>query len=125
MRKRLGFTLMEFMIVVMIIGILIAISVPVFIEARANARYRVILSDLQSIDRAQSQWRMEQGKPAGACAASADLSPGYLTQLPVPPIGTQPYQWNGPGCQPTLQGRAYMDWYNTCQNHASDPACGL
>ncbi|MFO0539681.1 MAG: type IV pilin protein, partial [Armatimonadota bacterium] len=50
--KKKGFTLVEIMIVVLIIGILLAIAVPNFITARQNSRAQTIIANLEQIEAA-------------------------------------------------------------------------
>ncbi|MBN9500530.1 MAG: prepilin-type N-terminal cleavage/methylation domain-containing protein, partial [Armatimonadetes bacterium] len=89
MRKTKGFTLVEIMIVVLIIGILMAIAVPNFIKARSNSRRQTILANLKQIDGAKEQWAMEGGHTTGDACAAADLSQ-YIKVWPVdtPVTGT-------------------------------------
>ncbi len=68
--KRTGFTLVEIMIVVLIIGILLAIAVPNFIKARQNSRLQTIIGNLKQIETAKEQWAMETGQVATAGDAS-------------------------------------------------------
>ena len=48
-RKNTGFTLVEILIVVIILGILAAIVIPQFTEASNDARYSALVSDLQTV----------------------------------------------------------------------------
>ena len=70
---RRGFTLVEIMIVVLIIGILVAIAVPNFIRARESARARACIANLRQIDSAKEQYAMDnrlaQGGTLPALAA--------------------------------------------------------
>ena len=54
-----GFTLVEIMIVVAIIGILIAIAIPGFLRARENSRGQACQENLTKIDGAKEQWALE------------------------------------------------------------------
>jgi prepilin-type N-terminal cleavage/methylation domain-containing protein len=87
-RNRKGFTLVEMMIVVLIIGILIAIALPNFMRARENARLRACVSNMKQIQAAIEQWAMENKKAANdAVPTLGDLSPTYIKTWPTCPSG--------------------------------------
>lgn len=64
-RNRAGFTLMEIMIIVAIIGVMAALALPGFIKVRKQSQARRILSDARMIDTAIDAWAMEQGRADG------------------------------------------------------------
>lgn len=61
-KSKKGFTLVEIMIVVAIIGILAAIAIPNFIKARKTSRAKACVSNLKQIDGAVQQWALETKK---------------------------------------------------------------
>jgi prepilin-type N-terminal cleavage/methylation domain-containing protein len=57
--KKAGFTLVEIMIVVAIIGLLAAIAIPNFVRARTTAQTNACINNLRQIDSAKEQWALE------------------------------------------------------------------
>src|SRR5438874_13512058 len=85
-RNLRGFTLVEIMIVVLIIGILLAIAVPNFIKARETSRAKSCVANLKQIQAAKEQWAMDNKIAAtGVTPGSSDLigSTSYIKNTPV------------------------------------------
>ncbi|MEQ1823917.1 MAG: prepilin-type N-terminal cleavage/methylation domain-containing protein [Fimbriimonadaceae bacterium] len=82
-KRNKGFTLVEIMIVVLIIGILLAIAVPNFIKARENSRTRTCIANLRQFEAAKEQWAMENKKGSTDVPTSGDLSPDYIKSIPA------------------------------------------
>ncbi len=86
---RRGFTLVEIMIVVLIIGILLAIAVPNFVRARDTSRTNSCVANLKAVDAAKEQWAMDNKKSTGDAVTMADIAASgqYLKSTPTCPSG--------------------------------------
>ena len=84
-KMRRGFTLVEIMIVVLIIGVLLAIAVPNFIKARETSRTKSCIANLKQIDSAKEQWAMDNNKTSAATPAAGDLY-GAAAYVKTPPV---------------------------------------
>lgn len=102
MKKR-GFTLVEIMIVVAIIGLLAAIAIPSFAKIRTESRKQTCANNLRLIRDATEQWAMAANKTGTDTPGTADVVP-YLKggAMPTCPEGSLTYTLGdvatGPSC---------------------------
>jgi len=110
LRRAAGFTLIELMVVLVIIGVLAALIVPNVLDRTDDARATAARTDVHNIMQALKLYKLdnlrfptaEQGLQAlvarpGAAPVPSNWRP-YLEKLPNDPWGN-PYQYLNPGVQ--------------------------
>ncbi|MBI3850854.1 MAG: prepilin-type N-terminal cleavage/methylation domain-containing protein [Verrucomicrobia bacterium] len=89
--RKSGFTLVEIMIVVAIIGLLAVIAIPNFVRARTTSQMNACINNLRQIDSAKQQWALETKQTTTATPTTADvrsyLVRGTVGPLPLCPAG--------------------------------------
>ena len=90
-REQCGFTLIEILVVVVIIGVLAAIVIPAFSDSSSDAQLTVCLENLRLIQQALSVYRMKVGTYPSS--ANDLVVEGYLSTLPACPLGGS-YNWD-------------------------------
>src|SRR3954469_23095346 len=107
--RRRGFTLIEIMIVVAIIGLILGIALPAFLKSRTQARKQVCIENLSQIESAKQLWGLEHGKKEGDTVTQTDLigETLYMKQMPnCPGGGTYDFQSIGTVATCTQEGHS-------------------
>ncbi|MFK8047669.1 MAG: type II secretion system major pseudopilin GspG [Halioglobus sp.] len=109
-RSQSGFSLVEILVVLVIMGLLISIVAPTVLNQADEARVQKVYADFKSIETALKIYRLdnfvypssEQGLEALVEASTIDPEPrnfkqgGYLPEVPLDPWGN-PYLYLSPG----------------------------
>ena len=106
--RRSGFTLVEIMIAVTIIGLLAAIAIPNFVRSRNTTQKKGCINNLRQIDGAKHQWALENRKGDAATPVPDELSVYILRGLfPTCPVCGQytiSAMTNDPTCSKSAAG---------------------
>jgi len=128
-RARLGFTLVELMIVMAIIAVLMSVAIPIYTRSIIRAKESVLKSNLYTMRNVIDEYTYDKQK---APQTLEDLvSEGYLRQIPIDPITgsadtwktimedagnaasqTEPGIWDvrSGSDKNSLEGNPYSDW---------------
>ena len=110
-RQNLGFTLVEIMIVVAILGILLAILAPGFVKARRQTRDRMCQNNLRLIDHALEQYKIDENLADGVDVTGiyngiiVGDQDAYIEEEPLCPIEERSYTVTLIEANPTCPNR--------------------
>jgi general secretion pathway protein G len=120
MKTQRGFSLVEILVVLVILGLLVSVVAPTVLNQADDARIKKVYADFANIETTLKLYRLdnyvypssEQGLEALVVASSLDPEPrnfkkgGYLEQIPMDPWG-RPYLYLSPGEQGEIDIYSY------------------
>jgi general secretion pathway protein G len=96
-RRQEGFTLVELMVVIVIIGLLATVVVINVMPAQDTARMRKAEADIATLEQGLEMYRLNRmNYPASGEGLQALVSEGFIKRLPDDPWGN-PYRYAAPG----------------------------
>jgi general secretion pathway protein G len=96
-KREEGFTLVELMVVIVIIGLLATIVVINVLPAQDTARVRKAEADIATLEQGVEMYRLNRmNYPAGGEGLQALVTEGFVKRLPDDPWGN-PYRYAAPG----------------------------
>ena len=98
--KQEGFTLVEMIVVVAVLGILVAIVIPALLTGVDRSRQRRSMADMNVLAKANGMYQVDSSRFA---AVLTDLSPNYLQALPALDAWGHPWNYAPAGNQLSYQ----------------------
>lgn len=103
LKNKKGFTLVELMVVVAILGILVAVAVPVYSSVTENAEKNTCAANIRTIESAIVVYEAEKGSITGTTGDGSitaqelknALVPNYLAEMPQCPSDSTKTDANG------------------------------
>jgi type IV pilus assembly protein PilA len=109
--RRAGFTLIELLVVVLILGILLAVAIPLYLSSVRNSGTRTVQANIRTLANAAQAYRVRTGVYPATMGQSGFIGAGLdLTSTPSGP-GTTSY---------TLTGTANTDAVITASEGSTD-----
>jgi len=99
--RRSGFTLIEIMVVVAIIGLLAGISTPRYVKARDTSQLNAIINNLRIIEESKDAWALENRTGTGAQPTAADLTDFFKGHAMPTTVRDETYNINPVGMPAT------------------------
>ena len=97
-----GFTLIELVVVIAILGILAGIAIPRFMDAQATARGSKILADMRTLESALTMYTVnntvkanDKDKVNGVYEIQVLKDAGHIASVPKPPVGLAKFPAGG------------------------------